>query len=308
MPVPATSVSSHASAPAVVCAAAQVIAAAILFGTAGLFAKWIDAGPLTLTTGRFFVGALLLATWWRLSQAARVPLGDLGRMAVQGICLAANGAFFFWAVQTSTVAVAVLSLFTYPLMTALLEPVFGRGRLSWPDLVGGVLVLGGVVLLVPRFSWDEAAARGAALGVLSALSFALRNVLWPEVRRRHPPQVQGTVEFGAGAIAAGLLVAWRGETVPGANDVAAIVLLGVGFTALPLWLFTASLRTFSAAFASLLLSAQPIVGVFLAWLLLGETVGTRTLIGAGAIVGAVLFAGAWRWRQGVAARRVVAAR
>jgi drug/metabolite transporter (DMT)-like permease len=288
--------------------AAQVLMAAVLYGATGLFAKWIEAGPVVLTAGRFVVAAAALAAWWGVSRAGRVPARDLGPMAVQGLCLAANGVFFFWAVQTSTVAVAVLALFTYPLITALLEPWCGHERWSGPDVVGGVLVLAGVVLLVPRFSWDEAAARGAFFGVLSALTFALRNVLWPQVRRRHRPQVQGTVEFGAGALAVGLLAAGRGEALPGATDSALIALLGVGFTALPLWLFTASLRTFSASFASLLLSLQPVVGVVLAWLVLGEALTARTLAGASAIVGAVLFASAWRWRQGAPAPRVIAPR
>jgi drug/metabolite transporter (DMT)-like permease len=78
--------------------------------------------------------------------------------------------------------------------------------------------------------------------------------------------------------------------VPDGRGVALLVVLGVACTALSHTLFIRSLRSLSAHTASVVAALEPVYGIALAFLLLGETPSARTLAGGALIVGAAFFA------------------
>jgi drug/metabolite transporter (DMT)-like permease len=77
---------------------------------------------------------------------------------------------------------------------------------------------------------------------------------------------------------------------PTPRDVALVLILGVFCTALAHTLFIASMRRMSAQTASIVSILEPVYGIALAALLLGEVPGLRTLIGGGLIVSAAALA------------------
>ena len=75
-----------------------------------------------------------------------------------------------------------------------------------------------------------------------------------------------------------------------ANDVLLLLALGILCTALAHTLFIGSLRRVSAHTASVVAALEPVYGIALAALLLGEVPSPRTLVGALLILGAALLA------------------
>jgi len=78
--------------------------------------------------------------------------------------------------------------------------------------------------------------------------------------------------------------------VPTARDVGLLLALGVLCTALSHTLFIASLRTVTAHTASVVAALEPVYGIALAFVLLGEVPSARTLVGGALIVGAAVIA------------------
>jgi drug/metabolite transporter (DMT)-like permease len=76
--------------------------------------------------------------------------------------------------------------------------------------------------------------------------------------------------------------------LPSLRDIALLIVLGVVCTALAHTLFIRSMHVLSAHTASVVTALEPVYGIALAFALLGETPGWRTLIGAALIVGAAL--------------------
>jgi drug/metabolite transporter (DMT)-like permease len=76
--------------------------------------------------------------------------------------------------------------------------------------------------------------------------------------------------------------------LPTPRDVALLIVLGVVCTALAHTLFIRSMRVLSAHTASVVAALEPVYGIALAYALLDEAPGWRTLIGAALIVGAAL--------------------
>jgi len=294
-------------------------AAVALFGFAALFGKWLTLPPEAIVLGRTVVAATTLALALALQRASSRQAHDkqaivapaiqhegpgppppvrqhpshktATRAAINGALLAIHWVAFFAAVQVSTVAIALLGFASFPVFVLALECV-ERKRL--PSALQGVTVLLvaiGLAVLVPSFEGSSDTVRGLAWGIVSGLTFALLAV-----RNRGAVEAQGaiTLALWQNAFAALWLVPWIALQaplpVPMARDLVLVLVLGVACTALAHTLFIASMRRVSAHTASVVSVLEPVYGIVLAAVLLGERPEARTLAGMVLIVAAALLA------------------
>lgn len=271
-------------------ALAALHAAVLLFGFAGLFGKWIDASPVAIVLGRASVAAAALGIVLLRTRAVRRPF-EL-RLVTNGAVLALHWVSFFAAIQVSTVAIGLLGFASFPLFVLVLEWMLLRRRWTGRKALTAALVTAGLVALVPSFSWSDGTVHGIAWGLVSGFTFALLAVL---NRRLVASRRAVDVAFWQNLTAALCLLpfAWASPAAlgsVGARDVVLILVLGLACTALAHTLFIAGLRTVSAHTASLIAALEPVYGIVLAVLLLGEVPGLRTLAGGALIVGAAFVA------------------
>ncbi len=271
-------------------ALAALHAAVLLFGFAGLFGKWIDLSPVAIVLGRAAVAAAALGIVLLRTRAVRRPF-EL-RLVTNGAVLALHWVSFFAAIQTSTVAIGLLGFASFPLFVLILEWLLLRRQWTPRKVATALLVTFGLVALVPSFSLQDRTLQGLAWGLVSGFTFALLAVL---NRRLVANRRAVDVAFWQNLTAALCLLpfAWASPAALGAigaRDVALILVLGLVCTALAHTLFIAGLRTISAHTASVIVALEPVYGIVLALLLLGEVPGARTLIGGTLIVGAAFVA------------------
>ena len=263
--------------------------AVLLFGFAGLFGKWLDASPVVIVLGRTMVAAAALAAVRALRHEAR-PAFDW-RLAAAGVALALHWVSFFAAIQVASVAIGLLGYASFPLFVLVLERVLLGQRWGRREAATAGLVLAGLLLLVPEFTWASRTVQGLAWGTLSGFTFALLAVLNRRIAAERPA---ADVAFWQNALAAVALVpvAIFAGAVPaiGVREIGLVLALGVLCTAVAHTLFIAALRTVTAHTASVVAALEPVYGSALAFALLGEVPGTRTLAGGALIVGAVAFA------------------
>lgn len=264
--------------------------ATMILATAGIFAKRIDLPAWTMVDARalFAVPGLVLVLWWRGRSLVLQRRGDLGWMLLCGLLLGGHWTLFFMAVRVSTVAVGLLAVFTYPVISSLVEPLVYREPLRRGTLINALLVCLGMVLVVRAWDFGDSITQGALLGVGSAGLFALRNVVSRRFARRYD---SGTVMFYQLTVVAAAM-AW---TLPmgrwSGMDVVQwlyLMLLALGVTALGHSLLVTSFRHFSVATASVMASMQPVYATIFAWLILGEQPHWRTMLGGGIILGTVV--------------------
>jgi drug/metabolite transporter (DMT)-like permease len=154
--------------------------AIFLLALTGLFAKLIPLDAISIIQLRGMVAAVCLALFallqnrsFRLS-GARTYAG----VYALGLLLGLHWVTFFHAMQISSVAVGMLSLFSFPMITILLEPLFSRQRMKSGDIVAGVIMLTGLAVMVGQGLTDfqGQVIQGVLWGVFSAVLFALRNL------------------------------------------------------------------------------------------------------------------------------------
>jgi drug/metabolite transporter (DMT)-like permease len=261
----------------------------LLFGFAGLFGKWLVLPPVTIVFGRSAIACAALVLLLRLSSDRGALWAFEWRLAAGGAVLALHWVSFFQSIQVATVAVGLLGCASFPLFVLLLEWGLRQRSLRSTEWLTAGLVTAGLVMIVPEFNVENRTAQGLAWGVVSGFTFALLAVNNRALAARH---AAGSIALWQNGCAALVLLPFviAAPTVPNAREIGLLLVLGIACTALSHTLFIRSLREVSAHTASVVWALEPVYGIALAFLLLGETPSARTLAGGALIVGAAFFA------------------
>ena len=261
--------------------------AVFLLSLNGLFSKVIPLDAVSVTQLRSVLAAISLLLF-ALVLKREFRLGStrqyLGVYSI-GVIMGLHWITFFHSMQVSTVAIGMLSLFTYPMITVLLEPLFNKTRLNASDIVAGLLVLVGVFLMVidDLHEFDSSTMQGVLWGVISALLFSIRNLL----QKYYHPAVSsdGLILHQVIAIAVMLLVFVDYSSVVSLElgDWLLLVLLGAVSTAAAHSLLSYSLKYIDAKSVAMISCLQPLFAALFAWLLLNE-VPTQSIVLGGLII------------------------
>jgi drug/metabolite transporter (DMT)-like permease len=268
--------------------------AVLLFGLAGVLGKLsLLPAPLIVFGRSFFAGLVLLAVCWLRHIPLRPKQSRDGYLLLgQGVLLALHWTAFFQAINVSNVAIGLLSFSSFPLFTAILEPLLLHQRPSRIQIFAALMILPGIFMLVPSFTLQNQTTLGVMWGVLSGASFALLSVTNRWLGRTYSSLMISLYQDGIAAI---VLLPIFLFTAPGTSwtpqTLLILIILGVVCTALAHTLFIASMRDITAQTASLLASLEPVWGIIFGIVLLGAIPTTRTLLGGAIIISATLLPG-----------------
>ena len=268
--------------------------AVLLFGLAGVLGKLsLLPAPIIVFGRSFFAGLVLLVVcWFRHISLRPKQSRDAYLLLGQGVLLALHWTAFFQAINVSNVAIGLLSFSSFPLFTAILEPLLLHQRPSRIQIIAALLILPGIYLLVPSFSLQNQTTLGVMWGVLSGASFALLSVTNRWLGRTYSSLMISLYQDGIAAI---VLLPVFFFTATGSfwtpHALLILFILGVVCTALAHTLFIASMRDITAQTASLLASLEPVWGIIFGILLFGAIPTARTLLGGAIIISATLLPG-----------------
>lgn len=153
---------------------AAVLAAATM-GTLGFFVREAPCSAPLCGFARFAVGLLLLMplALWRAARGARVWAFSW-QAALSGIGIGVCILFYFLAMRCTTIALAVLLVYTGPVLAAIGESLLNHSLPPARDAVMLVLSLLGLVLVCIGGGAEHAAnGMGACYSLISALGYAV---------------------------------------------------------------------------------------------------------------------------------------
>ena len=262
----------------------------ILLGATGLFSKILPLSAVDITFGRAGIACIMLLGIVKLFKK---PIlldckKDYFVALFLGLLMAAHWVSYFAAMQYSSVSVGMIALFTFPVMTVLLEPFFEGIRLVWQDVVSAIVVLFGIFLIVPEISLENEITQGVLIGVFSAVLYSFRNL----VHRKHFSHYSG-----AHAMAYQTLVIFISLSFFSSDELfkasqetyIGLIILGTFLTAVPHALIAASLKHLRAKTFSLIACMQPLYGVGLAILVLDEQPRWQTIVGGLLVISAAIY-------------------
>lgn len=254
------------------------------------------------TLGRFIDLPTPLIIWWRASLAAvflfifsKFKKADLKihskkdfvAILFSSLFLAGHWLSYFYALKLSNVALGMLSMFTFPVITTFLEPLFTKSKLSGVHVFLAILVLLGIYILAPNFSFESTHLKGILFGILSAFCYAIRNLMLKKPAAIYDGTSLMFYQTSIVTIALlPVLFLYNQDNI--VTQIPYLILLGLVTTAIGHSLFIRSLKYFSVSTASIIGSTQPIFGIIIAFIFLSETPALNTFIGGSLILATVV--------------------
>lgn len=263
--------------------------AMIMVSTSGALGRYITMSPVLTVWWRCILAAIFLAIFcWRAKIDLKLAFKRDGLIVgISGLLMVVHWATYFYALQLSNVALGMLSLFTYPVMTAFLEPLILKTKFQPVHLALAFLVLTGIFFLTPELDLGNEHTQGIALGLFSALVYSLRNIL---IKKKVALYSGPTLMFHQMIFATVLLTpALFFFDMSGiVEQWPAILVLALVTTAIGHTLFLSCFKHFSISTASLISSAQPIYGIIIGMIFLHEIPDWSTVIGGALILTTVV--------------------
>ncbi len=275
----------------------QVHLAVLLFGFTAILGDLIQLPAVMIVWWRVLItsASLLLFTKFGRSLSG-LPTKQILVYAGIGMLIGLHWICFYGAVKLANASVCLICMSTTSLFTSLLEPLFLRTRLNKTELLLAVIIVPAMFLIVSTL--DASYFTGVLVGLASAFLAAVFSILNKKNIAKTDPYTISLIELSSAwaMISLLLLVMWvlgfsPGRVLPATmTDWVYLCILALLCTTLAHVLTLKALKYISAFAANLVINLEPVYGILLAIVLLGEhkELHMSFYIGACLIMAAVL--------------------
>ncbi len=264
------------------------LSACTVWGTVYVAVKiGLNAGlkPLTFAGVRFFAGGAVLLVIAAFMGRLKLGWRDVWVIALFGIFqTGVQNALFFMGEAYTNASVSAIFINTAPFFVILAAPLFfDASRLTVPRVAGVLVGFGGILIT----SWKHEALHGryglgVLLLVLSAVTWAGSNIAAKKIMaRRDTLTVTGMQMVMGGAPLIALGFRFEGKFMAGVRPFgwAALGYLIVFATMIPFLAWYKALKLGEVGRVSVFGFTLPILGVLTGWLVLGEPINAKVIVG-----------------------------
>lgn len=281
---------------AVIRAKRDLIFSVSVFGTIGIFVRWIGLPSSVIALVRGAVGAafLLLLARFRhapIDQAALRRRWQL--LLLSAAMMSFNWITLFEAYRYTTVATATLCYYMAPIFVTLISPVLLKERLTARKLLCVFLALAGMVFVsgVPQSGLPgQSETKGILLALCSAALYA-GVILINKYLAGVPAYDRTLLQLAcAAAVMIPYILLTEDLSAMSVTPLGAVLLLivAVFHTGWCYALYFGSMTVLSAQTVALFSYIDPIVAILLSALLLREPLGWSGILGAALVLGSTL--------------------
>lgn len=281
---------------AVIRAKRDLIFSVSVFGTIGIFVRWIGLPSSVIALVRGAVGAafLLLLARFRHAPIDRAALRRRWQLLLLSAAMMSfNWITLFEAYRYTTVATATLCYYMAPIFVTLISPILLKERLTVQKLLCVFLALAGMVFVsgVPQSGLPgPSEAKGILLALCSAALYA-GVILINKYLAGVPAYDRTLLQLaGAAAVMIPYILLTEDLSAMSVTPLGAILLLivAVFHTGWCYALYFGSMTVLSAQTVALFSYIDPIVAILLSALLLKEPLGWSGILGAALVLGSTL--------------------
>lgn len=274
----------------------HMILAMTIFGTIGIFRKYIPLSSAWVALMRGLLGVSFLLFFTRVR---RIRLNKeaikkhVGILLFSGALIGINWVMLFESYQYTTVAVATLCYYMAPVFVILISPIVLKERLTVRKTICVAVALVGMVFvsgILEERSIGQAQIKGIVFGLGAAVLYAVVVIL--NQRLKAVPTYDKTiVQLGSASFIL-LIYVILAEGFPMVTITPQIVILllivGIVHTGIAYALYFGSMNSLKAQTVALLAYIDPIVALILSVVLLKEYMSLLSGIGAVLVLAATL--------------------
>mgnify|MGYP003302459364 CR=1 FL=1 len=263
----------------------MMVACGVLWSMSGITMKYIDWNPLLIVGGRGVFSALIIYISMRMSgYKLKVSKKSLGIAFLTFM----NLVFFVSANKYTTAANAIVLQYTAPVFVLLVTAFVLKRKLRTFEILTVLAALFGIIL----FFMDQVSGNGLSGNIMAVASGFFMGVMYAVTGeiKDDGERISGLV-LGHTALAVICIPLGVYFTDP-ANitliPILLVVFLGVVQMGIPYSLYGRATALISGVEVSLISMIEPILNPIWVALIYGEVPGSRALIGAVLIIGAVI--------------------
>lgn len=272
----------------------QYILAMTIFGTIGLFVKFIDLPSTVIALSRGVLGTLSLLLVLQILRR-RIDFqsikANFKHLIIAGIALGFNWIFLFEAYRLTSIATATLAYYMAPVILILISPLILKERVSLGKWICVACALLGMSLIAGIWNQSgEVALGGIAMGLLAACFYAT-IVINNKFLKGLDSYDSAIVQLGTAAVVLFPYVLFTVDFSTLALDAQTIgltVIVGIVHTGVAYWLYFSALPKLEASRIAIFSYIDPAVAILLSVFILMEPMTTAGMIGAALILGAAL--------------------
>lgn len=270
----------------------------IIFGTIGIFRRYIELPSGFLAMSRGFIGTAYLIVFV-LATKKGISVESIKKNAIplllSGAFIGFNWILLFEAYNYTSVAVATLCYYMAPMIVIAVSPVIFKERLSAKKIVCVGVALIGMVLVSGVNNMDSfklSEIKGVLLGLGAALLYATVVLMNKKIRDIGPYDKTIVQLASAGVVMFAYTILMEEVTKKDFTLIAVIMLVVVGVlhTGVAYAWYFGSMKNISAQTVALFSYLDPIVAIILSAVVLREDIGILEGIGAVMVLGAAAFA------------------
>ena len=269
---------------------AITILSAVSYGTLGIFGKLAYAEGHTTTTllffRFFFTAIVLMATLFIRKQ--ELPKGKTLLVLVLMGAVGFSGQAFSYltALKYASAGVVAILLSLYPAFVSIITTFVLKKKISNIAVLGiGISFIGTVLIADPA----GGNITGFLFGITAALIYSVYIVTGSQVMHKVTALQSSAVIFSSTAVVYFFLILMERPILPtGFNSWAIIFGMVLIPTILASVTFLEGLKRIGPVNASLISTIEPLVTVLLSFLIFGEKLGVKTILGGALILGAVV--------------------
>lgn len=261
----------------------------IIWAFTGILGNLITISPTAYVWYRVMIAIVSLFLYFKLitKDSIRIPWKKVGQFAATGFVIATHWLLFFHSIRQGTVSVTLVCVSSVTLFTAILEPLFNKRKIDVADVIVGLMIVAGIILI---FSFESQYAVGIILGLTSALFgsvFGIFNSIYAR-KEKYVPSIISFYELIGAVFFIFLILLVTGNLFhlekPTNADILYIVILGTFCTAFAFVASVMVMKQLSAFRVALITNLEPIYGIFLALVIFGA--GEK--MSSGGYLGAVI--------------------
>lgn len=246
----------------------------LLAGFTGLLAKLISLNEVMIVWYRMLLAFLIFTIMLIfMKKKPAETIKDAFKIIGLGALLTIHLIFFFGSMKYATLSIGVVCYSLVGFFTVLFEPIILKSKFSFKELFYSLIAVLGIWLI---FNFDASYRFGIFLGVISAMLFALYTLFNKTIQVGKSSRSMLFYELLGGTLFMVLflpfyiLISHTAKILPVGIDWLWIILLAFFCTVILYLLHIDVLKKLSAFTVSLAGNLEPVYGILLAVIFLGE--------------------------------------
>lgn len=272
----------------------MMITSVLIFGTIGIFRKYIPLSSEMLAFSRGLLGSIFLLIF--IAATGRRPKRLGGKkllwLAMTGAIMGMNW-LLFEAYRYTTVATATMCYYMQPTIVILLSPVFFKEKLTAKKFICAAAAVVGMLFVSGMAEEAQLGVqdiKGVLCGLGAAALYAAVIIMNKKVQVDDSYQKTMVQLAGAALVLAPRVITAGGGEITAMNTAAIVMVLVVGIvhTGIAYVLYFGSMQSLKAQSVAVLSYIDPVFALILSAAVLHENLSPLGLAGAVLIIGSAL--------------------